>query len=400
MKKGLTVLATVLIAFTINPSFAASQSTGKIIVRIDDGALSRCINSSTDSLSLHLRRTIIEKQKKIFTEDKSVALTLNTVISGSNSSSAPQKVNFPRMYTAQLEGYSKGTVSVPVEIKLFEGFPLTDSTGNTFSSTEIEFSVMALKSKNKLGIALSTLVDITKNLPIPLNPFSEGFKYFSDYANKVVETSINEDNNLAAIAKQGNIALSFSSNGVCSGDQEQTGTIAVVTGENGKESDGIIDINKEYCWHAELRPMFNLYFQKRSTDGACSDDFGKYSRVNNPYFGFYLNAVNDPKRTKSNEITQLVRPPAQGIKRNLDIFSTGINKNLLSSYKLPIDTTAYVTEKVNSDLKMGANMWLETPVNSDGQATITSSVLDSIATDLSESLKRCAAHGIEASECI
>lgn len=388
---------------------AASVPDGAIIVRIDDGATSRCINSTTDRITMHLRRLVVNKDVGIFTEDKTAAVIVSTMISGEESGTTPKKVSFPRMYIVTVAPYTLGYVSLPIEEKLFSRFPLTNSS-NSYDTAEIEFTILAKKGRTPFGVALSALADITKNLPAPMNPFSEGFKYFSNYANKVVEGSLSTENNISQSSKEGKITLSFSSTATCAGDQETTGTLAIVRGAKGLESDGFIDIKKDYCWKAELKPVFTLKFATPVNGTSCNNlSADSFKHVGNPYIAFYLNAEPKNPTVSSNLQIRTIALPAKGT-LPVKLSAADVEKSVVSAYAT-IDTASTthlatlkkISKKVNTVIEDPAfiSKVATSPSTTTGNAVFLSITLaDSLVIDLAESLNRCSAHGIAPKNCL
>lgn len=407
MNRSIVLISSALLAVSALYSADSAGSTGKIIVRIDDGADSRCINYASDKITMKLRRIIIKKKSGVFTEDKFVAMVLNTTLSGNDASNVNKKVTFPRLYTATIGNYSDGLVSVPVEELLFSNFTLSDGAGNRFDTTEIEFSFLSIKAQNKLGTALSTLGDITSKLPIPPNPYSDGFKFFTDYANKVISDSIANDNNIAGTAKEGKISLSFSPTNTCIGDQERTGTIAVVSGMSGA---GALDISKEHCWDADLAPVFVLKYAPKPTNGAdCSTVAkGEFKLVANPYVGFYLNA--GPKETStSRAVLSQTITRSQVDAPEVNVSNKELTDAIVDWYPaLAVEdirmsnstgSLAHVSKSVKSGLSKKDVAWTYEAGIAGDQISVVTTVQDSVAFDIVESLKRCAAHGVSAAEC-
>lgn len=393
-------------------SVAATVPDGKIIVRIEDGTTSRCINSATDRITMNLRRVVVKKDSGVFTEDKTAAIIISTVISGEEGGLMPRKVTFPRMYMVDVNPYSRGSVSLPVEEKLFSRFPLVNS-GNSYDTAELEFTILAKKGTSTFGVALSALADISKSLPAPINPFSEGFKYFSDYANKVVEGSLASESNVGQQSKEGKIILSFSSTGACTGDQEQTGTLAVVSGAVGKESDGLVDIKKSYCWKADLRPVFTLKFATKPTNSTCGAvDDGAYRQVTNPHIAFYLNA--EPRAltlSKSSQVKFLSLPEGDRVTPQVELGD--VEGSVFASYELaPISelSSVYtlgvknVTDRVSNVLEdrdfFGEKLKAVSLGEVDDSIALPTTAVDGLAIDLAESLSRCSAHGVSVKDCL
>jgi hypothetical protein len=339
-----------------------------------------------------MRRVILTKDTGWFTTDKYAGIVVNTTISGDSSGKA-EKIAFPRMVDADIQQYEAGSgVSVPVEFGLLQGFKLAGQS-NTYTNVDFSFNIMKGKSRNGWGRALNALVDITKKLPMPANPFSEGFKFFADYANTMVESSVQEqkDNNL----KQGLVQLSFSQNGQCSGDFESTGTILVIFGVDGPLAAGYVDIakvnNDEYCWSAILKPSFGVKFGKKAPGGACVAN----TALQNDYYGFYLNAVS---ATVAAAPTVREDKKPKGKKQT---FSSSAADAALSDVgflgeELERKTeTALEWDALASPTPFG-QVLATTPEGVVWRVTTT----ESWAFDVAEALRRCAAHGVNAAECL
>jgi len=309
MAKARVSVRIVLLVLLCTPTAleAAKAPGGAIIVRLSDGAPDTCIDVSKHAVSLHLRRAVVNKDIGLFAEDKEVGFLFSTVIEGFEGTE-PRKVAFPRMLRVAVKDYEKGRVSLPIEMKVFNNFRLLQG-GMWFDSASVEFAVLKKKSKAPFGAALSALADITMKLPAPINPFSEGFKFFAEYASTAVEKSLGEANNVDEQVKLGKIEMSFSTDSTCTGDEERTGTFAVITGSPGREQDGFVDITQEstYCWRAELKPLFMVLFARLPQGRECGSlDAKEFLPVRNPYLGFFLNA-SAPPSFSAPEVEPLLR---------------------------------------------------------------------------------------------
>ena len=267
---------------------------GGIIIRIPDTEPERCINASTDRLSLHLRRLRIRKDIGWFTADKEAGLISGTAITGLNADGSEHKVTYPRMFTVTVEAFDEGFVSLPVEQRFFHMFKL-QSGDLKYTSVDLDFVVLKKKKRARFGVALHHLSQITKKLPAPSNPFSDTFKFFADYADGVVSESINSNNNVGGQTKEGTMVFSFSLDGTCTGDMETTGTKLAIKGAAGSEEDGFADIRKNYCWKASLTPSFEVSFASMPANGDCATvAVTKFKKLRNPYYGFFLNKYTPP----------------------------------------------------------------------------------------------------------
>lgn len=302
---------------------------GGVPIRIKVGDAT-CINSNKHSISLHLRRYLVGKDVGWFSSDSEAGILINTIIEGEiNDDGTPISQNVPKLIKQNVSEYKKGIVSLPIETKIFHNFNLKNNE-RTFHSIDLSFKVLKKKKKDNFGIALDQLSTISKTIPANIDPFTPAFSYFADYANSVVEQSLNDSNNVDSSLTDANLAISFSYEDNCSGDDATTGAIAVIKNyshEKRRDRDEIreikrntIDISKvnEYCFTATYRPTFAIHFKPKSTD-ACPTTFDDtFTELYNPYTLFILNARTIKGRglASSSSNNKLI----EGNKERCDLF--------------------------------------------------------------------------------
>ena len=287
----LTLLVVVSGSVTSGAVDGPKKANGAVIVRVDEGSPSHCVNRSTDTIYLTVRRLVTVKHAGLFTEDKAAGIVIDTTISGKLSDQETKSVTFPLMKEVNVEDYSKGHgISVPIEYPLARGFDLKTNSAQ-YIGLELDFAVIPKKKRNHWGNALDALANLSKHVSLPSFPFSEGFKWFAEYANNAVDQSLKQEDSLV---KMGAITMNFSSDGKgpapgqCFGDFEATGTKAVIQASD-ETGDGVVDINviDAYQFNVVLTPAFVLKVCKKDGSKPCSN----FVDVKNDYIGFYLNAV-------------------------------------------------------------------------------------------------------------
>jgi hypothetical protein len=273
---------------------------GAVIVRVPDGAQPRCINAGTDKVWLTLRRLITTKKQGWFTKDQSVAVIINAVVKADPQPAKP--IAFPLLTEGTFGDAVAGQVSVPLEYNLMAGLNLRQST-ITYEGLNVELTLLNRRGKNGWGNALAALGEITKKLPIPASPLTQAASYLMDFANSAVTKDLNGQD-VNDKVKSASLALNFDPTGKCGGlagdgsDFETTGTLAVLT-QDGVAGGGYVDLNRtnDYCWAADLRPVFVLKAAHKQVNVPCGDQRYKpnYKQVTNNYVGFFLNAIAGTK---------------------------------------------------------------------------------------------------------
>lgn len=272
-------------------AMAASALGGAVVIRVPDGQSERCINIQSDKVYAIVRRFVATKKRDWFSENADIGIVVGTTLEGETSGST-ERITFQRSYLTNVRRYEgkDGLISIPIEPKVLTGFHLRRDD-STYESAEISFQITNTSKKTTLSLVVESLAKITDSLPLPANPYTDGFKYFASYSNDLIDSIIKNDEAGDNISAEGGFTLNFSTSGICRGDLETTGTIAIVYGLDGTVSNGVVDIHEinELCWTAELRPSFVLKFAEKGPDGSCPSGGGQV--VRNPYIALYLNAV-------------------------------------------------------------------------------------------------------------
>ena len=291
MKRAFHAAAILCLGIYLTGTAMAAESGGGVIVRIPDGVTTRCVNASRDTVWLTLRRVIVDKTKGWLTKDSSAAIIINASVT-----TRPKPLSFPLATQADLGDYSVGQVSIPVEYTIVDGLQLTQGKVK-MTGLQVELTLLNMRSKTGLGVALQALVDVTKKLPIPENPATQAATYLLDYANTSVSNAVKAQGDADKL-KSAAIAMNFSPNGKCEGPGfegfETTGT-KIVLQESGVPGPGYVDVGKtnEYCWRAETTPAFVVSAARPQRGSRCGDAVNrdKFVPVSNNYVGFFLNAV-------------------------------------------------------------------------------------------------------------
>jgi hypothetical protein len=277
-----------------NPPQPSQQ--GGVPVYVDDGVSSECINRTTDSIWITLRRLIVTKPPDgWFTHQTDVAIYLNPTVVTEDAKS----LTFPLLTKGAYGAYAPGQVSLPIDYTIVSSLALKQSSA-TYTGVHLEVTLLNENSRNRWGNALSVLADVTKKLPIPSNPYTQGASYLLDFTNKVVEQDLQTltKSSAADVAKSGILDLTFDPTGKCKGDFAKTGTAAFLQSD-GPLGSGHVDLGKltSYCFRAQLRPAFVLEEAPAPAGGNCSGlpAGTAFTTVTNNYVAFYVNALVVPK---------------------------------------------------------------------------------------------------------
>lgn len=296
VRRFLVFLLSVL--FVPGLAAAAEVGSGGVIIRVDDGqAQEFCVNGARDQIWVHLRRFIAPKDRNIFKEDASIGMVIDTTITGDIGRNK-NKINFPIAFQATVRGYQKGLVSIPVEKGILSGFAL-NSDDTRYTQVDLSFRFLKIQEDTTIGRAIRSLTSVSEDFNLPEQLFGASFQMYASVASSMID-NIFTDNRYSTKDPLASIILAFDPTGRCENLLfERTGTKAVILGAEGRESDGIVDIDSMngYCFEAELRPAFELWFWRR-VGGICEARPQNAALLRNPYFGFYVTATPvDPNET-------------------------------------------------------------------------------------------------------
>lgn len=327
------------------PAKAESRAEGSIIIRIDDGVgAGRCI-AATDKLSVALRRLVIEKRSRWlgFIEDQELGLTFTTRLTGL-AGAENKSASFAKVTKQSVQQFGSGAVSLAQEYALLSQFPLT-TTENKYTVIDLEVGVVRTQGKSTAAKVLLGAISTTQGLALPANPFSAGFGVASTYVDGIFKPLLDS----AAGEKEAvthNIMMGISPSNCTGGDDERTGTKAIIDASDDYGKPGFIDTSKpdSYCFSAVLRPSFVLKFATKPSSGDCRQAIN-FRELQNSYMAFYVNALPAvaPNPVQGNTLATIAANPKSlelgGILKNMGMSAsaaTAFSKGLLAR----VDTDA------------------------------------------------------------
>jgi hypothetical protein len=187
------------------------------------------------------------------------------------------------------------------------------------------------------------LSDITKELPLPANPFVEGFKFFAQYGTKVIAQLSSADADSVRDI-QARMAFEFSPDGNCVGSMETTGAKLIVLQFAGAEADGFVDVTKasEYCWQFFQKPLREVRFARRAGD-KCPTEPSAYTALSNPHYFGILIAIN--QLAHSAPVRRVIKAPAPGTETDAILQKSDL-RNLIDSWSRSATAPTVPTDRL------------------------------------------------------
>jgi hypothetical protein len=230
------------IIFLLDTSICVARdySGGAVIVPIVDGLPSSTFNLKTDAASIYLEKAILYKNNGWFTEDKEIAITAKMSINSRKKDSSATTLTITRVYKFDVSVYDDGRIEIPLKsLPLLDAFNLS---GSNYLVTSIVMDLFISKKKQKSDFSktLETVIDVSKKIPVPINPYAEYANVFGDAFSLVIDRAIYEGADTVPFASFG---LRFLQGEKAAEFTEKSGVHAIVIGSASKDA-GVISLEK------------------------------------------------------------------------------------------------------------------------------------------------------------
>jgi hypothetical protein len=339
----------------------------------------------------------MEKQSSWFglIQDTELGLTLTTTVSGTSSDDV-KSASFAKVVKEQVFQYSVGQIYLAQEQNLLSKFKLTNGS-NTFSVVDLEVGIVRTKGKSVGAQILLAAVDATKSIALPADPFTTAYGVATTYVNSVFSPLLNQaEQQKEAVSHH--ITMNISSSDTCTGDDERTGTKAIIDAVDDPTQPGYIDITKidSYCFKSVLTPAFVLKFAALPSGGTC-DKVTQFVDLQNSYLAFYVNSdpmvpIGIARKPDAAQVGSLkLTPPKQASfaseqsKLHLaafnDLVSKGVDERGAVKDTASLFSAALLSNAKTEDIAKTFNVKART------------------VEGYRDSLKRCIANGVSANQC-
>lgn len=219
---------------------AADYPGGATIIQIPDKLPPISFNLKTDAASIYLEKAILFKDNGWFTKDKEVAITARMDINSRKRTSSSTTLTITRTYKFDISIYEDGRIEIPLKsLPLLDTFNLS---GEDYLITSVVMNLFISKKKDKTEFSktLQTVIEVSKKIPIPVNPYVEYASIFGDTFSQVVDKAIDEGADTVPLATFG---LRFLQGEKAAEFTEKPGIHAVVIGSTSKDT-GVIALEK------------------------------------------------------------------------------------------------------------------------------------------------------------
>lgn len=191
--KKLSLPSGLLLLVGLMPATGFCQNTtGQVVVRVDDTSGTHCIDAETEKVTLFVRRVFVEKNAGWFTKDKQAGVLVRSQLTGittTSEGSQQASVTVPAVDMMSVDEDQKGRVSLALEYAVASGFALKQN--NTLTNTiDLYINMAKAKGKSTFGDVLDLAGKALSQVPIPPNPYTQIGSKILTFANNAVESGI------------------------------------------------------------------------------------------------------------------------------------------------------------------------------------------------------------------
>jgi hypothetical protein len=242
-------------------------------IRIPTPITGKCINLSTDRVTVSLRRVITQKNGGLFTQDSKAGVAVMATLNGITGGVTNVSAKTPSVNQVDVQRMQTGQVSLALEYVVADHLQLTQA-GTVTKNIQLDFYLAKTRGKNSFGTVMDVAGQVLSKLPIPPNPYTTGAGKFVDFANQAIATQIGAQD----ATQIASVALAFADKAVadvsaCVNDGYQpTGAVAVFSdrGAVGQVLLPTTNLNQSYCFKYNAQNTYELQYSAKPAGGDCA----------------------------------------------------------------------------------------------------------------------------------
>lgn len=236
----LKVIAVLSLLTLTTPVFAEDYSGGATIVPVAENLPQSRFNLKTDAASIYIEKAILYKNNGWFTSDKDVVVAAKMTINSQKRDRTSGSLTISRIYKFDVSFYKDGSIEIPLKsLPLLDTFKLS---GEDYIITSIVLDIFLSKKKEKTTFSktLETLINVSKKIPVPGNPYAQYATVFGDAFSEVLDAAVKEGADTVPFARFG---LRFLQGEQATNYTEKPGVHAIILGSDNTE-DGVLKVDQ------------------------------------------------------------------------------------------------------------------------------------------------------------
>jgi hypothetical protein len=229
----------------------APNPSGGVFIAIDDGTPRQCININTSVVSMFVigikARQNTSWLPSWIVSTSNVGAKIN--ITMLDPLTQNPSFTFPRAVKLKPNG-SSNIVTLPVRYTLLTKFSFINTSNNPahpISNVALDMDFINIEKSGALATVMSSLIDFSKNLPLPPNPYSTGVQLFGQFANSLIQQAAAGSTDDVPLAT---MSYDLSTLDSCGRRELMEGTTALILDYKGGDTNGVIATSDagKYCY--------------------------------------------------------------------------------------------------------------------------------------------------------
>jgi hypothetical protein len=248
MKASILLLTSTFLLIA-TPVFSKEYPGGARVIEVDDGIPKITFNPKLHSVSLFLEAIKLDKESGWFTQEKEFALTVDvTVESKIKGRGTPDVYETSRVFKIPVSQYKDGALAIPLKgLRVVQGYDLSGKTPDN-AQYVVRYINVAPKICRKVGQTvfsktLNAIFELSNNLPIPNNPYTEAGKEVGAAIKNITTAQIQDSLEASGFGEFGTDFMPVSTDNGGS-KIRKTGATALIFGMAKEPNDkGRLDVN-------------------------------------------------------------------------------------------------------------------------------------------------------------
>jgi hypothetical protein len=150
----------------------AQDTTGDVVVRVDDTSGTHCIDAEKEKVTIFLRRVFTEKKSGLFTQDNKAGVLVRAQLAADGEGGNETNVQVPSVDMVSVKDAEKGRVSLALEYAVASDFALTQGA-NVTKTIHLYVNLAKAKGRSTFGNVLDIAGQALQQVSLPANPFAQ-----------------------------------------------------------------------------------------------------------------------------------------------------------------------------------------------------------------------------------
>ncbi len=258
--------ASVFVALTASTTQA--QTGYSPPVRIPTPVTGRCINSTSDEVTVTLRRLVTQKYGGFFTQDNKAGVTVVATLNGTVDASAKT----PSVNQVDVQQMKTGQVSLALEYAVADQLILSQENART-KNIQLDLFMARTRGKNTFGTVIDVAAQVLSKLPIPANPYTTGASKFLQFANQAIQsqTGAQDAIQVASLTLAFNDQDESDVHACLNQGFQPTGALAVFSDKGASDSTllPISNLSQQYCFRYASNFTYELQYVTKPASAGC-----------------------------------------------------------------------------------------------------------------------------------